>query len=201
LPAQEIHDRQTEAPFLIGVPHTNAPVGDFDPHWDFGRFDIELLTKNSALVIVGTPTRQNAARLTRDGQVILTDCEVEIKETIKGGIDPGRMITVSLVGGRVEFENGTSAELKTPSFEHMKIGGTYTLFLIESESVDIAPGGYTLTGGPQGLVEIVNETTVKSHGRMTDPITKESKSKNKDTFLKEVRKQAEKWPQPGKCCS
>ena len=29
-------------------------VGDFDPHWDSGRFDIEALTKNSMAVVVGT---------------------------------------------------------------------------------------------------------------------------------------------------
>jgi hypothetical protein len=176
-------------------------VGEFDPHWDFSQLGVELLTKNSALVIIGTPTKQLAGRLTPDGQVILTDYEVKVQETIKGGIEPGRTITVSLVGGRVVFEDGTSAELKTPSFEHMKTGGTYTLFLTESVSADTPPGGYTLTGGPQGLVEIVENTRVKSHGRATDPIAQESKDKDKDTFLKEVRKQAKKWPRPGRCCS
>jgi hypothetical protein len=29
-------------------------VGEFDPHWDFGRFDIEALAKNCAAVILGT---------------------------------------------------------------------------------------------------------------------------------------------------
>jgi len=28
-------------------------VTDFDPHWDFGAFDVESLTKNSAGVVVG----------------------------------------------------------------------------------------------------------------------------------------------------
>ena len=172
-------------------------VGDFDPHWDFSQLGIESLTKSSAAVIVGVATKKLGGRLTADGQLILTDYEVAVQETIKGEVTSGGTITVSLVGGRVEFDDGTTAELKTPSFEHMKTGGTYTLFLSESEST---PGVYTLTAGPQGLVEIVN-SKVKSHGRTTDPINQESKDKDKSTFLKEVRQQAKNWPYPGKCCN
>jgi hypothetical protein len=173
-------------------------VGDFDAHWDFSRLDIELLTKNSAAVVVGTTTKKLGSRLTSEGQLIFTDYEVTVQERIKGEVAAGARITVSLPGGRVEFEDGTIAELTTPNFEHMKTGGTYTLFLNESAT---APGGYTLTAGPQGLVEIVDNNKVKSHGRPTDPINEQSKDKNKDTFLEEVRKQAKNWPHPGKCCN
>lgn len=173
-------------------------VGDFDAHWDFSRLDIELLTKNSVAVIVGTTTKKLGSRLTSGGELIFTDYEVAVQERIKGEIATGARITVSLPGGRVEFEDGTSAELTTLNFEHMKTGGTYTLFLSESAT---APDGYTLTAGPQGLVEIVDNNTVKSHGRATDPINAQSKDKNKDAFLQEVRKQAKNWPYPGKCCN
>lgn len=173
-------------------------VADFDPHWDFSRLDIELLTKNSAAVVVGTMTKKLGSRLTSEGQLIFTDYEVTVQERIKGEVATGARITVSLPGGRVEFEDGTSAELTTPNFEHMKTGGTYTLLLSESGA---APAGYTLTAGPQGLVEIVDNNTVKSHGRATDPINVQSKDKTKDAFLQEVRKQAKNWPYPGKCCN
>jgi hypothetical protein len=173
-------------------------VGEFDAHWDFSQLDIELLTKNSAAVLIGTMTKKLGSRLTSEGQLIFTDYEVTVQERIKGEVATGARITVSLPGGRVEFEDGTSAELTTPSFEHMKTGGTYTLFLTESGT---APDGYTLTAGPQGLVEIVDNNTVKSHGRSTDPINAQSRGKNKDAFLQEVRKQAKNWPYPGKCCN
>lgn len=172
-------------------------VQDFDPHWDFGRFDIETLTKNSAIVVVGLPTKKVGSHLTRSGQSIVTEYEVLVKETMKGAISQGSTINVLLPGGRVEFEDGTSAELRTPTFEHMRVNGTYTLFLSESES---EAGDYVLTGGPQGLVEIVNATTLKSHGRGSDPVSEQVKDKNKESFLEEVRSSAEKWPQPGKCC-
>src|ERR1051326_844018 len=172
-------------------------VQDFDPNWDFGRFDIEKLTKNSTIVVVGVPTQKVGSHLTRSGQSIVTEYEVVVKEAIKGAVSQGSTINVLLPGGRVEVEDGTSAELRTPTFEHMKVNSTYTLFLSESENDQ---GAYVLTGGPQGLVEIVNERTIKSHGRETDPVSAQVKDKSKESFLEEVRDSAEKWPQPGKCC-
>jgi hypothetical protein len=172
-------------------------VAEFDPHWDFGLFDIEMLAKNSAAVIVGVPTKIIGGRLTPSGQSIVTDYEVRVKEVFKGSASEGSTVTVSLPGGLVTFDDGTTAELKPREFEPMKLGATYTLFLSESDNTR---GVYILSGGPQGLVEIVDDTKVKSHGRSTDPISEESKGKDKDTFLKEVRDKAYKWPLPGKCC-
>lgn len=173
-------------------------VGDFDPHWDFGLFNIESLTKNSAVVVVGVATTALPSRLTAEGQLIVTDYEIAVRETIKG-IIAGDKIKVSLPGGEMEFEDGTSAELKTPGFEHIRVGQTYTLFLTEDHS---QAGVFTLTGGPQGLVSIPSYGVhVKSHGRQTDPIFEQVKELDAESFLQEVRRQAEKWPQPGKCCS
>lgn len=177
-------------------------VGDFDPHWDSGRFDIEKLTKNSMAVVVGTVVKKLGARLADEDQLIWTDYEVVVNETIKGVPSKGNTITISLIGGSLEFDDGTSAELRTPKFEHVKPGVAYALFLTESTN---GPNEYTLTGGPQGLVEIMDDGTLKFHGRPTDPIALETmdpkKGKNKDTFMRELRKQAEKWPGPGRCCS
>ena len=173
-------------------------VGSFDPHWDFSQLNIEELTRSSAAVIVGAPTKSLGGRLAAEGQLIFTDYEVSVQEVIKGAVESGGVVKVSLVGGLVEFEDGTSAELKTPSFEHVRPGRTYTFFLSER---DAASEAYSLTAGPQGLVEIVDGTKVKSHGRPTDPVAEESKDKDRNSFLKEVRKQAERWPQPGKCCN
>src|SRR5829696_7018811 len=106
-------------------------VGEFDPHWDFGRFDIEALAKNSAAVIMGTPTKKVSSRLSQSGQTILTDYEVEVREVFKGQVSVGSSITVALPGGFIEFEDGTTAELKAHEFEPMKLGATYTIFLSE----------------------------------------------------------------------
>lgn len=172
-------------------------VGEFDPHWDFGRFDIEALAKNSAAVIMGTPTKKVGSRLSQSGQTILTDYEVEVREAFKGSESAGSSITVALPGGSIEFEDGTTAEVKAVGFEPLKLGATYTMFLSESAA---ASNVYTLSGGPQGLIEIVNDRKLKFHGRQTDPMSEESEGKDKETFLKEVRDKSAKWPLPGKCC-
>src|SRR3712207_9046786 len=121
-------------------------VGEYNPHWDFGQFDVEALTKNSVAVVLGVPSKKTASRLNKSGRVILTDYEVTVSEVFKGPLAAGNPVTVSLPGGRVEFEDGTSAELRARDFEHVRAETSYVFFL--SESGD-APGAYVLSGGPQ----------------------------------------------------
>ena len=173
-------------------------VANFNPHWDWSSFDIEALTKHSAAVVVGTPT-QGESQLSADGQLITTNYEVAVQEVIKGNITQGDTIKVSLPGGKVEFEDGTSAELITPDFERMTNNKSYVLFLSTNHNRSDA---FILTGGPQGLFELPsNGVSVKPHGLPTDPAVKEVKDKSVQSFLEEIRRQAEKWPTPGGCCN
>lgn len=168
-----------------------------DPNWDFGLFDIEALTKKSAAVVIGVPSK-SASNLSASGDLITTVYEVAVQDVIKGNIATGSSIKVSLLGGTVKFDDGTVAEVETPGFERMSNGKTYLLFLYANKNGDDA---LILTGGPQGLFELPNDDRgVKAHGRSTDPAVKQSKDKDKADFLKEVRKQAEKWPEAGNCC-
>lgn len=173
-------------------------VEDYNPHPDFGRYNVEALTKNSAAVVVGVAGPSVGSYLTEGGDNIRTDYQIIVEDRIKGGdFIKGSTIIISLAGGLVRFEDGTSAEIRTPTFEHVKSGGRYVLFLTEVAGV---PGKYTLTGGPQGLVSLLDDGSTKSHGRSTDPVAVEAKETNNGTFLKNVREQAKKWPNKGKCC-
>jgi hypothetical protein len=175
-------------------------IFDFDAHWNMGRFNSEALTRKSMVVVVGAVVKKVGGRLDESGHLIVTDYEVVVDESIKGSLTKGGTITISLPGGSVQFDDGTSAEQMTPGFEHVKPGSQYTLFL--SDGAD-GSKVYDLTGGPQGLVEIKSDGTLKSHGRPTDPIaleTEDPKKGKKESFLNEVRKGAAKWPDPGKCC-
>jgi len=172
-------------------------VMEDDPHWDIGLFNVEALTKNSAAVIVGRFTRKLDARLLVRGKLIFTDYEVAVEELVKGDIKQSETIVVSLPGGRIVFEDGTSAEVRTPSFEHPLIGRAYTLFLMPSESV---PSVFFLVGGPQGMFDIEDSAGVKSRGRPDDPAAVQTKGMNREAFMKNVREIARKWPKPGNCC-
>ncbi|HEX6046581.1 MAG TPA: hypothetical protein VFZ22_18970 [Pyrinomonadaceae bacterium] len=171
-------------------------VADYNPHWDWGLFSVEDLTKNSAAVIVGRFTKKLDARLL-DGKAIFTDYEVSVDELVKGDLNQAKSITVSIPGGRFYFEDGTSAEQLTPAFDQPRNGRSYALFLMREEA---APSVFFLSGGPQGLFDIEGGGGVKSHGRPEDPGAVETKGKTKDDFLKVVRDNARKWPKPGKCC-
>lgn len=171
-------------------------VGEFDPHWDWGQFTIEDLTKNSAAVIVGRFTKKLDPRLI-EGKAIFTDYEVAVDEVVKGNIKPAKTIVVSLAGGRIHFEDGTSAEQTTPKVDPVQIGRSYTVFLMQEEAL---PSIFLLMGGPQGLIDIEDSSNVRSHGREGDPGAVEVKGKNRESFLKDVREKARKWPKPGKCC-
>jgi hypothetical protein len=170
----------------------------FDPNWDLSNFDIESLAKHSAAVVIGSPTTSKS-QLTADGLLVITEYEVSIREVLKGTIPPNNTVKVTVPGGKVEFEDGTSAEVITPEEGHLTISGSYVFFLHQN-----ADGGdtYRLTGGPQGLIEFPTDGGhVKSHGRSTDAVVKETKEDNVRSLHDKVRKAAEKWPQPGNCCS
>lgn len=171
--------------------------GSFDPNWDWAQLDIESLAKYSEIVVVGVPSKNLGSRLIAQGQLIVTDYEVNPQEIIKGSFQEGEAVKISVPGGRVQFEDGTSAELVTPGFK-VEENKTYTLFLFkESEQSD----SFTLVAGPQGLFELpADGKSVNAKGRPTDPAVKETNNKDVKTFLNEVREQSRKWPMPGKCC-
>lgn len=171
-------------------------VAEYNPHPDWGQFSVEALTKNSAAVIVGQFTKKLDARVP-DSKVIFTDYEVAVEEVVKGDLKQAETIVVTLPGGRIDFEDGTSAEQTTPTFEHPHIGRAYTLFVMREDAV---PSVFFLTGGPQGMFDIEDSAGVRSHGLPEQPSVVETKGKNREVFLKNVREQARKWPKPGKCC-
>jgi hypothetical protein len=171
-------------------------VAEYDPHWDWNQFSVEALTKTSAAVIVGRVTKKLDARLS-EGIVIYSDYEVTIEEVVKGDIKQAGTIVLTVPGGRIDFEDGTSAEQITPKFEPPHVGRTYALFLTEEAAV---PSVFFLSGGPQGIFDIDGSAGVKSHARPQDPSAIETKGKDRESFMKNVREQARKWPKPGKCC-
>lgn len=168
-------------------------VREYDPHWDL-LIPLETLTKDSVAVIVGRFTKKLDARIP-DSMVIFTDYEVAVNELVKGNLKQAKTIVVTVPGGRVDFEDGTSAEQTTPTFERPRIGRTYTLFLTTENAV---PSVFFLMGGPQGIFDIEDSSAVKSHGREDDPSAVETKGQNRESFLKNVRELARKWPNPGK---
>jgi hypothetical protein len=109
-----------------------------NPDW-FKERDIRGLADRSALVIVGRPF---AARveLTPDRRSIVTTYSVQVDERFKERQIPPFMqhVTVRIPGGRMEFGDGVSAEVRSgPS---LKIGDRYMFFLQrEQDAASLLP--------------------------------------------------------------
>jgi len=171
-------------------------VSTVDPYWDWASFDLETLTKSSAAVVIGIPERSKG-RLDSDGQMIVTEFDVRVKESIKGTHAENSVVKVALLGGKVDFEDGTSAELRTRDFEPMLEGKKYLLFLYANRN---GSDVYLLTGGPQGLFELRGQAGIKAHARSSDPAVKEVQNLNEDGLREKVKDYARKWPESQQCC-
>jgi hypothetical protein len=161
------------------------------------KFDLESLTEKSAAIVIGKPTA-SASELNAEGDLINTEYRVTVEQPLKGDLSAGDVISVSVTGGVVVFEDGTSAEIQTPDFERMKTGKTYVLFLGRQNN---AENVFVLTGGPQGLFSLPEDGSgIKLHGHKSDLVQKHKDQDAKD-FLKEVKAAIKKHPAPGSCCS
>ncbi len=172
-------------------------VGTTDANWDWASFNLEALTKGSVAVVIGVP-ESSKGQLNPNGEMIMTQFDVRVKETIKGTLAEGSVFKVALPGGRVDFEDGTSAEILTPDFERMLEGRKYLLFLYANRN---GSDVYLLTGGPQGLFELKGPAGIKAHARSSDPAAKEVETMNEDGLREKVRIYAHKWPEVRQCCN
>jgi hypothetical protein len=160
-------------------------VGDKHPNRTLVCADLSELARNSSVVIIGTAA-DNISALSPDGKSITLDYKVNVEYVYKGALKKGQTVTVSLPGGKVMFEDGSTAEVRTPWFKKMQNGTTYLLFLSD------APGGrsFFTTGEAQGLFEIPTTEdgrVVKTHsGVMNDPVWKYHNMDVK-AFFKELR--------------
>lgn len=157
---------------------TENPVGP-------GRYaNLSALVGESAAVLIGTP-QTNISKLTADGTNITLDYQVKVEYVYKGNLRESDIVTISLPGGMVKFEDGSTAEVRTPGFRKMQDGKTYALFLAAKGTNAFVP-----LGGPQGIFEIPTTSVtraVKSHTLVpNDPMLKYNGMNVKD-FFKELR--------------
>jgi hypothetical protein len=149
--------------------------------------NLEGLTKSSSGIIIGIP-QDNISVLSADGRTITLDYKVRVMYVYKGALREQSTITVSLPGGRVAFEDGSTAEIRTSWLKKMMNGKAYALFLTESSR----PGIFVTTGEAQGIFEIPkmakDNPVIQTHsGLRNDPI---GRYQNTDArqFLKELRR-------------
>lgn len=163
----------------------------------FLKYDLESLAAHSSNIIIGSLI-DSSSHLSPDGPLITTWYRIKILQSLKGKLLSGETITTSLPGGKVVFEDGTSAEIKTPDFDGIQNDQTYVLFL---SPVMHADGTSSPTGGSQGVFEIAGKgRRIKPNGHHLDPVQKH-KDQDLEGFLEEIRAAVKKFPEVSACCN
>ena len=161
------------------------------------KYDVESLTQNSSDVIIGTPM-VSSSNLVGSGDGIVTEYKIRIDETLKGQLNAKRLVSLEVPGGKVTFEDGTSAEVKTPDLGPIEKQKSYLMFL---RPRDYSPEAFGLTGGGQGLFELsISDSVVKPRGDKTDIVQKHNNQRISD-FLEDVKNAVRKYPETKRCCN
>lgn len=159
------------------------------------KYDLESLTENSAIVAIGTPIAATSS-IAGSGDRIVTEYRVRIDQTFKGTLKAKSVISMITPGGKVTFEDGTSAEITTPDLGPIEEYKSYVLFL---KPGDEAPDTFGLVGGGQGLFEL-SDAAVKPAGDSVDVVQK-YRNRPVSEFLEEIRNAVKKYPETKQCCS
>jgi len=156
------------------------------PKSDVVYADLADLVNHSTMVIIGT-AEKNTPTLSSDGKSISLDYSVRAEYIYKGKLKAGSLITVSLPGGRVRFDDGSVAEVMTPWFKKMQNGKTYALFLRSGA----ANGQFVTTGEAQGVFEIPttqDDRVVKVHSGLPANVIRKYQGQDVKIFLAELRR-------------
>ena len=154
----------------------------------WAKYDLEALTQTSSQIIVGTP-RFSSSTLTTSGESIVSEYEVTIQRTLKGNFQETQLVRIEVPGGKVVFDDGTSAEIKTPDLGPIKEHHSYVWFLTPKDSSSQL---FQLTGGGQGLFEL-SESRVRPRGDRVDVVQKH-KDQRAAEFLEAIATYVNKHP-------
>ena len=163
----------------------------------WGKYFIETLASTSAVIIVGKPLSSSSS-LTASGENIITEHKIRVERVLKGTPKQGELITVTVPGGKVTFEDGSSAEIQTPDLGPIVAENRYIFFLRTSDDMTDSFG---LTGGGQGLFELSSsDSTVKPLGHETDLVQRHKDQEITD-FISEIESAVQRYPDTPPCCN
>jgi hypothetical protein len=101
-------------------------------------------------------------------------------------------------GGKVIFEDGTSAEILTPDLGPITKNRTYIFFMHPSGD---GADALKLTGGGQGLFEVPSAAWgVRPLGDKKD-LVQRHKDQSVNDFIEEIQRAVKKYPETSACCS
>lgn len=155
--------------------------------------NLEGLAHFSTIVIVGQ-IGENRPHLSADGREITTDFRVTVLETVKGPVSVGDTISVAISGGKIVFEDGTSAELRPGDFRVPESGERYVFFLqrswyrpsAEAEKYAGRSGVWSPVLASQGLFAITDLSRVRPAARLLYPVALKYRDADYARFMADV---------------
>lgn len=153
------------------------------PNELFGDVNLQTLVKESSeIALVSIQSR--TSRLLPGGDDIFTDYTFVPVEVFKGTLS--KEPRFSAAGGKVTFENGTSAEIETIEWQSLQVGEQYILFLQNSGDK------YRLTNGIEAAIAISSDGSKMTSLSASDPtrphaVLKDIQKYNPDSFKSFLR--------------
>jgi hypothetical protein len=158
-------------------------VANLDFNKGAQKTSLASLVASSQSIVIAT-TDSNVSKLSEDGKVVRTFYRARVEQVLKGAVQPGGDITVSLPGGKVGFPGGGTAEVQTLWFKKMVNHKRYLLFLNGKPNAQT----FTTNGGPQGVFEIpADGSGVLSHSGLTNDVMRQYGGKSIQSFVTEIK--------------
>lgn len=160
---------------------------------------MESLVKQADVVLIGTLV-ENLAHLSASGEYITTDYRMRVQRRLKGDIRPQADVVFQVMGGKVQFGDGSSAVIETTGFARPNNGARVVIFadlfpaddrLMPPAVLDYARGArvFRLVGMGRGIIELPNDDTqtvrMNAFGAR-DPAATKLKSMSVGAFLAEL---------------
>src|SRR5262245_28011662 len=132
--------------------------------------DINSLLSRSDIVARGV-IKSNVSHVSEDGAWVVTDYVFSIAEELFSPDKHGATIHFRLPGGRVEWDDGTYADIKIPGFRHPLNGKEYLLFLAKDNGPRPHDAErYKLAMGSQSAFELGSDGLATALGKKIFPV-------------------------------
>ena len=148
---------------------------------NLARFNtLEELVGGSILIVSGTvETTESVFSETED--FIFTDCRIAVTRVISGKFEGSESITVRVPGGKIQLQNGKTAETRMPDFWRNPLAGKEYVFFLTKDEL----GNFKIRGGPQGMFE-VRDGVLTPQGFAEDPLAIAYKGRSFKTMSNEI---------------
>jgi hypothetical protein len=172
---------------------------------------LDSLVEQSEAVLVGDLV-ENRAHLSASGEYITTDFRMRVERSLKGDVLPQSEVVFQVMGGKVVFEDGSSADIQTRGFARPSTGARVVIFanpfpmddpLMPPAVLAYANGApvFRLVGMGRGVIELPSNESdrirVNALGA-EDPSARKMRSMRGREFLLELAKVVRKSRETGK---